>query len=178
MQVPFTFGVEVFEPGHVTKPHAHSVAHEMFLILAGDPWARPASGPLQLPASSPCMLCMCDCSTSDKVAVLLPCASRQLQSVLRHWAQLALVLSLQPSAASLTCCDAMQERAQASVTATGSLFRLGRLSSSRPPPCTALTTALGGACTAWNSCCPTTCLLRWSRPARLPGASGTRTCAS
>ena len=36
LQVPFTFGVEVFEPGHVTKPHSHSVAHEMFLILAGD----------------------------------------------------------------------------------------------------------------------------------------------
>ena len=35
MQVPFTFGVEIFEVGHETQPHSHAVAHELFFILAG-----------------------------------------------------------------------------------------------------------------------------------------------
>jgi quercetin dioxygenase-like cupin family protein len=33
--VPFVFGVEVFEPGHRTAPHAHPAAHELFFVLAG-----------------------------------------------------------------------------------------------------------------------------------------------
>ncbi|KAK9785970.1 hypothetical protein WJX73_010086 [Symbiochloris irregularis] len=33
--VPFTFGVEIFEQGHKTKPHSHAIAHELFYILAG-----------------------------------------------------------------------------------------------------------------------------------------------
>lgn len=41
VQVPFTFGIEIFEAGHKTSPHSHSVAHELFFILAGMcmPWA-------------------------------------------------------------------------------------------------------------------------------------------
>lgn len=35
-QVPFTFGLEIFERGHKTKPHTHPVSHELFFILAGD----------------------------------------------------------------------------------------------------------------------------------------------
>lgn len=35
-QVPFTFGLEIFEKGHKTKPHTHAVSHELFFILAGD----------------------------------------------------------------------------------------------------------------------------------------------
>ena len=35
VQVPFTFGVEVFEPGHRTNPHTHALGHEMFVILSG-----------------------------------------------------------------------------------------------------------------------------------------------
>lgn len=34
-QVPFTFGLEIFEKGHKTKPHTHAVSHELFFILAG-----------------------------------------------------------------------------------------------------------------------------------------------
>ncbi len=34
-QVPFTFGVEIFEAGHRTTPHSHPSAHELFFILAG-----------------------------------------------------------------------------------------------------------------------------------------------
>lgn len=34
-QVNFTFGVEIFEPGHRTTPHVHQLAHEIFVILAG-----------------------------------------------------------------------------------------------------------------------------------------------
>lgn len=37
-QVNFTFGVEIFEPGHCTKPHTHQLAHEIFFILAGEAW--------------------------------------------------------------------------------------------------------------------------------------------
>lgn len=33
--IPFVFGVEIFEPGHRTKPHVHSKAYEMFFILQG-----------------------------------------------------------------------------------------------------------------------------------------------
>ena len=35
-KVPFTFGLEIFEKGHKTKPHTHAVSHELFFILAGD----------------------------------------------------------------------------------------------------------------------------------------------
>lgn len=35
VQVNFTFGVEIFEPGHKTTPHVHQQAHELFFILAG-----------------------------------------------------------------------------------------------------------------------------------------------
>ena len=35
-EVPFTFGVEIFERGHKTNPHSHAVSHELFFILAGD----------------------------------------------------------------------------------------------------------------------------------------------
>ncbi|KAK9843682.1 hypothetical protein WJX81_002112 [Elliptochloris bilobata] len=35
-QVPFTFGVEIFEAGHRTMPHSHASAHELFFILAGE----------------------------------------------------------------------------------------------------------------------------------------------
>ena len=35
-EVPFTFGVEIFEQGHKTNPHTHAVSHELFFILAGD----------------------------------------------------------------------------------------------------------------------------------------------
>ena len=34
-KVPFTFGVEVFPPGHRTPPHVHNTAHEMFFIVSG-----------------------------------------------------------------------------------------------------------------------------------------------
>eukprot|EP00884_Botryococcus_braunii_P002168 jgi/Botrbrau1/11952/Bobra.341_1s0017.1 len=34
--VPFTFGVEIFEPGHKTPLHTHPTAHELFFILAGE----------------------------------------------------------------------------------------------------------------------------------------------
>ena len=34
-EVPFTFGVEIFEKGHKTNPHTHAVSHELFFILAG-----------------------------------------------------------------------------------------------------------------------------------------------
>eukprot|EP01023_Acetabularia_acetabulum_P008014 TRINITY_DN13492_c0_g1_i2.p1 TRINITY_DN13492_c0_g1~~TRINITY_DN13492_c0_g1_i2.p1 ORF type:complete len:204 (-),score=26.38 TRINITY_DN13492_c0_g1_i2:121-732(-) len=34
--VPCTFGVEIFEPGHRTKPHTHQYAHELFFILSGE----------------------------------------------------------------------------------------------------------------------------------------------
>ena len=34
-QVNFTFGVEIFEPGHKTTPHVHQQAYELFFILAG-----------------------------------------------------------------------------------------------------------------------------------------------
>jgi quercetin dioxygenase-like cupin family protein len=33
--VCLSFGVEVFEPGHVTPLHTHSSAHELFFVLAG-----------------------------------------------------------------------------------------------------------------------------------------------
>ena len=36
MQVPFTFGIEIFEAGHETTPHSHAVAHELFCILTGE----------------------------------------------------------------------------------------------------------------------------------------------
>ena len=35
LQVDFTFGVEIFEPGHCTAPHTHLRSHELFFILAG-----------------------------------------------------------------------------------------------------------------------------------------------
>ena len=35
VQVDFTFGVEIFEPGHCTTPHTHLRSHELFFILAG-----------------------------------------------------------------------------------------------------------------------------------------------
>ena len=35
-EVPFTFGVEIFEQGHKTNPHTHAVSHELFFILAGE----------------------------------------------------------------------------------------------------------------------------------------------
>ena len=35
-EVPFTFGVEIFEEGHKTNPHTHAVSHELFFILAGE----------------------------------------------------------------------------------------------------------------------------------------------
>jgi len=35
-EVPFTFGLEIFERSHKTKPHTHTVSHELFFILAGD----------------------------------------------------------------------------------------------------------------------------------------------
>ncbi|KAL0039453.1 hypothetical protein WJX79_008848 [Trebouxia sp. C0005] len=35
-EVPFTFGLEIFERSHKTKPHTHAVSHELFFILAGD----------------------------------------------------------------------------------------------------------------------------------------------
>lgn len=35
-EVPFTFGVEIFEKGHKTNPHTHAVSHELFFILAGE----------------------------------------------------------------------------------------------------------------------------------------------
>jgi len=34
-RTPFTFGVEAFDPGHLTPPHVHDTAHELFFILAG-----------------------------------------------------------------------------------------------------------------------------------------------
>ncbi|EIE19970.1 RmlC-like cupin, partial [Coccomyxa subellipsoidea C-169] len=34
--VPFTFGLEIFEPGHKTAPHTHPSSQELFFILAGD----------------------------------------------------------------------------------------------------------------------------------------------
>ena len=33
--VPFTFGVEIFPPGHKTNAHVHNTAHEMFFIVSG-----------------------------------------------------------------------------------------------------------------------------------------------
>ena len=34
--LPFTFGVEIFEPGHVTPLHSHEGAYELFFILNGE----------------------------------------------------------------------------------------------------------------------------------------------
>ncbi|CAD7695232.1 unnamed protein product [Ostreobium quekettii] len=34
--VPFTFGLEIFEPSHRTNPHTHDNAHELFFILSGE----------------------------------------------------------------------------------------------------------------------------------------------
>jgi len=34
--VPFTFGLEIFEPSHHTNPHTHDTAHELFFILSGE----------------------------------------------------------------------------------------------------------------------------------------------
>ena len=34
-QVPFTFGIEIFERGHKTIPHTHRMSQELFFILAG-----------------------------------------------------------------------------------------------------------------------------------------------
>ena len=34
--IPFVFGVEIFEPGHRTKPHVHEQAYEVFFILSGE----------------------------------------------------------------------------------------------------------------------------------------------
>lgn len=34
--VPFVFGVEIFEPGHQTRPHVHESAYEVFFILSGE----------------------------------------------------------------------------------------------------------------------------------------------
>ena len=34
-QVPFTFGIEIFERGHKTTPHTHPSSQELFFILAG-----------------------------------------------------------------------------------------------------------------------------------------------
>ena len=34
-QVPFTFGIEIFEKGHKTTPHTHPSSQELFFILAG-----------------------------------------------------------------------------------------------------------------------------------------------
>ena len=34
--VPFVFGVEIFEPGHQTRPHIHEIAYEVFFILSGE----------------------------------------------------------------------------------------------------------------------------------------------
>ena len=33
--MPFLSGIEVFERGHITPPHAHPHAHELFFVLAG-----------------------------------------------------------------------------------------------------------------------------------------------
>merc|ERR1712091_412409 len=35
-RLPFTFGVEIFEPGHVTPLHSHQGAYELFFILNGE----------------------------------------------------------------------------------------------------------------------------------------------
>lgn len=35
-EIPFTFGLEMFEPGHHTTPHVHKTAHELFFILSGN----------------------------------------------------------------------------------------------------------------------------------------------
>ena len=35
-RVRFTYGLEIFEPGHQTPRHTHRDAHELFLVLAGD----------------------------------------------------------------------------------------------------------------------------------------------
>lgn len=34
--IPFTFGLEIFEPNHRTKPHTHNTAHELFFVLSGE----------------------------------------------------------------------------------------------------------------------------------------------
>ena len=34
-RTPFTFGVEVFEPGHMTPPHVHDTGFELFYIIKG-----------------------------------------------------------------------------------------------------------------------------------------------
>ena len=39
-QVPFTFGIEIFEKGHKTTPHTHPTSQELFFILAGRPFAE------------------------------------------------------------------------------------------------------------------------------------------
>jgi quercetin dioxygenase-like cupin family protein len=35
LSLPLSFGIEVFEPGHVTPIHIHTAAHELFFVLAG-----------------------------------------------------------------------------------------------------------------------------------------------
>ena len=38
--VPFTFGVEIFDAGHVTPTHSHPTGHELFFVLEGGGNAR------------------------------------------------------------------------------------------------------------------------------------------
>lgn len=35
-ELPFTFALEIFQPGHRTPPHMHAKSHELFFILKGD----------------------------------------------------------------------------------------------------------------------------------------------
>lgn len=35
-EVPLSFGLEIFEPGHRTPRHVHTMAHEVFFVLSGE----------------------------------------------------------------------------------------------------------------------------------------------
>jgi mannose-6-phosphate isomerase-like protein (cupin superfamily) len=77
-QVPFTFGVEIFEAGHRTTPHTHPSSQELFFILAG-------KRALLLPFACPCTLLVQHCGTawsSQGAAQMQQCRSSKPSAVL------------------------------------------------------------------------------------------------
>lgn len=55
----FTFGVEVFEAGHVTPPHLHPHSHELFFILSGNGMAFCDGKTWEVRTSNPFLPVMC-----------------------------------------------------------------------------------------------------------------------
>ena len=54
-RLPFTFGVEIFEPGHVTPLHSHEGAYELFFILNGEGVGRCNGAEFPLAAGDVCV---------------------------------------------------------------------------------------------------------------------------